>query len=172
LPSPRKGIRFAREPEEFQVNFHLRLSGVERISATAESDKRQRIADDRDIFHEVLELTQIKSRFVIRLITSDSGQECTIDQPAEAVCCAEMLNLSPTRGRAPMKHILLLVSIALPLICGADIAMAFVPGLPPLSGPGSVFHGNPEVAPKQKSESKKKKKSGSRLRQVLPKQSQ
>jgi len=70
-----------------------------------------------------------------------------------------------------MKRILLFVSIALPLICGADIAMAIIPGLPPLSGPGSVFHGNPEVAPTQKSQPKKKK-SGSHLRQVLQKQSQ
>jgi len=34
-------------------------SGVERISATAESNKRQRTADDRHILHEVLELIQI-----------------------------------------------------------------------------------------------------------------
>src|SRR5262249_27171582 len=34
-------------------------SGVERISAAAESNKRQRTADDRHILHEVLELIQI-----------------------------------------------------------------------------------------------------------------
>ena len=78
-----------------------------------------------------------------------------------------------------MKHILHLVCIALPLVCGADIAMAFAPGLPPLSGPGSVFYGHPEKGgdplPAQKFQRKQKKsqqESGSRSRQVLPKQSQ
>ena len=79
-----------------------------------------------------------------------------------------------------MKHILCLVSIALPLVCGADIAMAFTPGVPPLSGPGSVFYGQPEkggdpVVPTQKSQRRQKnsqQESGSRSRQVLPKQSQ
>jgi hypothetical protein len=67
-----------------------------------------------------------------------------------------------------MKQVLLLVSIALPLICGTDIAMAFIPGVP---HPDSLFRGTPEVAPTQKPEPKKKK-SDSRSRQVLPKQSQ
>ena len=79
-----------------------------------------------------------------------------------------------------MKHILHLVCIALPLVCGADIAMAFTPGVPPLSGPGSVFYGHPEkggdpVVPTQKSQRRQKnsqQESGSRSRQVLPKQSQ
>ena len=43
-----------------------------------------------------------------------------------------------------MKHILHLFCIALPLVCGANIAMAFTPGVPPHSGPGSVFYGQPE----------------------------
>ena len=46
-----------------------------------------------------------------------------------------------------MKHILYVASIVLPLVCGASIAMAFVPGVPPASGPGSVYHGNEEAAP-------------------------
>jgi hypothetical protein len=37
----------------------LAASGVERISAAAESNKCQRTADDRHILHEVLELIQI-----------------------------------------------------------------------------------------------------------------
>jgi hypothetical protein len=37
----------------------LAASGVERISAAAESNKRQRTADDRHVLHEVLELIQI-----------------------------------------------------------------------------------------------------------------
>ena len=37
----------------------LGASGVERISAAAESNKRQRTADDRHILHEMLELIQI-----------------------------------------------------------------------------------------------------------------
>ena len=80
-----------------------------------------------------------------------------------------------------MKHILRLVCIALPLVCGADIATAFAPGLPPAHGPGSLFYGHPELGgdpavPTQKSQRKQKKKSqqgpGVRSRQVLPKQSQ
>jgi hypothetical protein len=58
-----------------------------------------------------------------------------------------------------MKHILLLVSIALPLVCVEGAAMAFAPGVPPLSGPGSVFHGNPAYdGPTQKSQSTQKSK--------------
>ena len=78
-----------------------------------------------------------------------------------------------------MKHILYLACIALPLVSGADIAMAVSPGLPPLSGPGSVFYGQPERGgdplPTQKSQRKQKKsqqESGFRSRQVLPKRSQ
>ena len=78
-----------------------------------------------------------------------------------------------------MKHILHLVCIALSLVCGAHIAMAFTPGLPPQSGPGSLFYGQPEKGgdplPTQKFQRKQKKsqqESGFRLRQVLPKRSQ
>ena len=78
-----------------------------------------------------------------------------------------------------MKHILRLVCIALPLVCGADIAVAFTPGVPPHSGPGSVFYGQPEKGgdplPTQRSQRKHKLTQhgwGSRLRHVLPKQSQ
>ncbi|WP_325630220.1 hypothetical protein [Bradyrhizobium sp.] len=80
-----------------------------------------------------------------------------------------------------MKHILHLVCIALPLVCGADIATAFAQvGLPPAHGPGSLFYGQPEkggdpVVPTQKSQRRQKnsqQESGSRSRQVLPKQSQ
>ena len=79
-----------------------------------------------------------------------------------------------------MKHILYLACIALPLVSGADIAMAVSPGLPPLSGPGSVFYGQPEkgddpAIPTQKSQRKQKKsqqEAGFRSRQVLPKRSQ
>ena len=78
-----------------------------------------------------------------------------------------------------MKHILYLACIALPLVSGADIAMAVSPGLPPLSGPGSVFYGQPERGgdplPTQKSQRKQKKsqqEAGFRSRQVLPKRSQ
>ena len=78
-----------------------------------------------------------------------------------------------------MKYILHLVCIALPLMCGADIAMAFAPGLPPLSGPGSVFYGHPEKGgdplPTQKFQRKQKKsqqESVFRSRRLLPKQTQ
>ena len=65
-----------------------------------------------------------------------------------------------------MKHILTSLAIALPLIYGADIAMALTPGMPPLTGPGSVFHGNEEVAPPQKPRPKHKSRTpASRLRQ-------
>jgi hypothetical protein len=78
-----------------------------------------------------------------------------------------------------MKHVLYLVCIALPLACGADLARAFTSGVPPHSGPGSVFYGQPERGgdplPTQKSQRKQKKsqqESGFRSRQVLPKRSQ
>jgi hypothetical protein len=77
-----------------------------------------------------------------------------------------------------MKYILQLVCIALPLMCGADIAMAFTSGVPPLSGPGSVFYGHPELGgdplPTQKFQRKQKKpqESGFRSRQILSKRSQ
>jgi hypothetical protein len=57
-----------------------------------------------------------------------------------------------------MKHILRVVSIALAFFCAADFAMAFLPGVPPASGPGCVFYGNEEAAPTQKSHPKKKLK--------------
>ena len=78
-----------------------------------------------------------------------------------------------------MKHILHLVCIALPLVCGADIATAFAPGLPPAHGPGSLFYGHPELGgdplPTQKSQRKQKKSQqgvGFRSRQVPQKLSQ
>ena len=80
-----------------------------------------------------------------------------------------------------MKYILRLLYFALPLVCGAHVAMAFTPGLPPHSGPGSVFYGQPEkgggghAVPTHKSQRKHKQAqqgSGSRLRHVLPKPSQ
>jgi hypothetical protein len=73
-----------------------------------------------------------------------------------------------------MKHILRVASIALAFLCAADFAMAFTPGVPPLSGPGSVFYGNDEAAPKQKSHPKQKLKSSvlapakARQNEVLP----
>ena len=71
-----------------------------------------------------------------------------------------------------MNHILRLVCIALPLVCGSGIAMAFTAGVPPHSGPGSVFYGQPEKGgdplPTQKSQRKQK----FRWHQVLPKRSQ
>jgi hypothetical protein len=62
-----------------------------------------------------------------------------------------------------MKYILRIVSIAVPLVCGADVAMAFVPGVP---HPDSLFRGNPQVAPTSPSQGsqpkQKSKRSGSR----------
>ena len=79
-----------------------------------------------------------------------------------------------------MKPILCLVSIALPLVCGAEVATAFAqPGLPPAHGPGSLFYGHPELGgdplPTQKSQRKQKKSQqgvGFRSRQVPQKLSQ
>ena len=73
-----------------------------------------------------------------------------------------------------MKHILYVASIVLPLVCGANIAMAFVPGVPPASGPGSVFHGNEEAAPiapvqKPTQKSKPSQKSQKPRSDALPK---
>jgi len=61
-----------------------------------------------------------------------------------------------------MKHVLCVVSVALSLICSMSIAIAITPGVPPHTGPGSVFHGNSQYDPpaqSQKSKPKKKKKS-------------
>ena len=78
-----------------------------------------------------------------------------------------------------MRRILYLVCIVLLLAWGTEIAMAFTPGVPPHSGPGSVFYGQPEKGgdplPTQRSQRKHKLTQhgwGSRLRHVLPKQSQ
>jgi hypothetical protein len=77
-----------------------------------------------------------------------------------------------------MRGILYLVCIVLPLAWGTEIAMAFTSGVPPHSGPGSVFYGQPEKGgdplPTQKSQRKPKKQQGSgfRSREVLPKRSQ
>ena len=77
-----------------------------------------------------------------------------------------------------MKHTLQLVSIVLPLVFGAGVAMAFSHGVPPHSGPGSVYYGQPEkggdhAVPTQKSLRKKSQQaSGLRLRRAPPKQSQ
>jgi hypothetical protein len=61
-----------------------------------------------------------------------------------------------------MRHILQVVSVALPLVCGVSSAMAFMPGVPPHSGPGSVFYGQPEkggdpAVPPRKSQRKQSK---------------
>jgi len=77
-----------------------------------------------------------------------------------------------------MKHVLQVVCVALPLVWGTGVAMAFAPGVPPHSGPGSVFYGQPEkggdhAVPTQSSRRTLKKSQqapGSRSRQVLPKQ--
>ena len=78
-----------------------------------------------------------------------------------------------------MKRILQLAFLALALGWGADMATAFTAGVPPHSGPGSVFYGQPEKGgdplPTQRSQRKHKLTQhgwGSRLRHVLPKQSQ
>jgi hypothetical protein len=84
------------------------------------------------------------------------------------------------RGGVIMKRILRLAFLALALCWGADMATAFTPGVPPHSGPGSVFYGQPErggdpAAPTYKSQRKQKlsqRWSSSRLRHVLRKQSQ
>jgi hypothetical protein len=71
-----------------------------------------------------------------------------------------------------------IVTVAVPLVFFADIAMAFTPGVPPLSGPRSVF-ADQDVAPraqvekstpKQKLQKSQRPRSG--MRQALPKQSQ
>jgi len=78
-----------------------------------------------------------------------------------------------------MKRLLQLAFLALALCWGADMATAFTAGVPPHSGPGSVFYGQPEKGgdplPTQRSQRKHKLTQhgwGSRLRHVLPKQSQ
>jgi hypothetical protein len=75
-----------------------------------------------------------------------------------------------------MKHIHPLVFIAFAVFYATGTATAFTPGVPPHSGPGSVFHGNEEAAPirepapKQKSIPKQKlKKSRSEVQQSQPK---
>jgi hypothetical protein len=57
-----------------------------------------------------------------------------------------------------MKHIFRVVGVALAFLCAADFAMAFVPGVPPLSGPGSVFHGTERDTPTQAHPKKHKSK--------------
>jgi hypothetical protein len=66
-----------------------------------------------------------------------------------------------------MKHVLRLACIVLPLVCGPGIAVAFAftAGVPPHSGPGSVFYGHPEkggdhAVPTQKPQRKQKKSQG------------
>jgi len=78
-----------------------------------------------------------------------------------------------------MKRIFYLVCIVLPLAWGTEIAMAFGFGMPFYLGSGSVFYGQPEKGgdplPTQRSQRKHKLTQhgwGSRLRHVLPKQSQ
>jgi hypothetical protein len=68
-----------------------------------------------------------------------------------------------------MKHILCVVGVALAFLYAADFAMAFTPGVPPLSGPGSVFHGTERDSPTQSHPKKhKSKKSHSRVHQSSP----
>ena len=63
-----------------------------------------------------------------------------------------------------MKHILLLVSIALPLICGANTAMAF-------AGLGNIHHlFSQEATPQQPSQPKQKP--SKKAPRAAPKQSQ
>ena len=78
-----------------------------------------------------------------------------------------------------MKRILRLAFLALAFGWCADMAMAFTAGVPPHSGPGSVFYGQPErggdpAPPAYRSQRKQKQsQQGSpRLRHALPKQSQ
>jgi hypothetical protein len=74
-----------------------------------------------------------------------------------------------------MKHIFRVASTALALLCTTGFAMAFI-GVPPASGPGSVFYGNEEAAPlrdpalKQKLIPKQKsKKAHSKVQKSQPK---
>jgi hypothetical protein len=68
-----------------------------------------------------------------------------------------------------MKHILRVVGVALAFLCAADFAMAFTPGVPPLSGPGSVFYGTERDSPTQSHPKKhRSKKSHSRVHQSSP----
>ena len=79
-----------------------------------------------------------------------------------------------------MKRILQLAFLAMALCWGADMATAFTAGVPPHSGPGSVFYGQPErggdPAPPayryQRKHKQAQQGSLSRQRQVLPKHSQ
>ena len=94
-------------------------------------------------------------------------------------CCTEIDRHPRDRGGVIMKRILQLAFLALALGWGADMATAFTPGVPPHSGPGSVFYGQPEKGgdplPTQKSQRKHKQAqqgSGSRLRHVRQKQPQ
>jgi len=66
--------------------------------------------------------------------------------------------------------------MALALVYAPKSATAFLPGIPPHSGPGSVFHGNEgaaplrEAAPKEKPIPKRKsKKPHSEVQQSQPK---
>jgi len=68
-----------------------------------------------------------------------------------------------------MKHILRVVNIALAFLYATDFAMAFTPGVPPHSGPGSVFYGterNP--APQSHPKKHKSKKSRSSVHHSSP----
>jgi hypothetical protein len=68
-----------------------------------------------------------------------------------------------------MKHILRVIGVALAFLCAADFAMAFTPGVPPLSGPGSVFYGTErDPAPQSHPKKHKSKKSHSRVHQSSP----
>jgi hypothetical protein len=63
-----------------------------------------------------------------------------------------------------MKHIFRVVGVALAFLYAADFAMAFAPGVPPLSGPGSVFHGTErDPAPQSHPKKHKSKKSRSSM---------
>jgi hypothetical protein len=77
-----------------------------------------------------------------------------------------------------MRHVLQVVSVALPLVCGVSSAMAFTSGVPPLSGPGSVFYGHPEkggdpaVPPRKFQRKQWKSQPGSGARGAPKKQSE